>query len=468
VRQTVRLTRAQVLLLVGFLNAMNGFLIVYASPSARTPPLVQAIIQNAGVIFSVPFSLLALGDRKRYCSPAPALAALLIAGSVGVSLAPALLGSGAGAVGSGASSIGWCLVYLLGVAASAAYNVCQQLFFVRAGMLRAGAGARAQARTMLRALFWSNAAQALTYVALCWVDLLPWFGTTSSFGELLRATLFSVSCSVGGPGAAAAALAAAGSVAPPPAAGAPAEDCAASTPTWAWAFLLSYTLSYLGAARLNRESATFMMLTLVVVTMTTAAFWEIPGTNPNPSSTPLWSVLSSLALSVAGTLLWKRWEGATPADEQFGVGPDADVLLREEEEAGGGGGAHADDRFSRALDGGGEGGSAGGWGGLWGSRGGAGEGRGGSGGGGAATGSPAGAPRGRREDALIGLAYDSLLGPGEGPLVDVVTSGRSEIASIVNKFQMQRARNFLAGGGGARDNSPKLMSPPSRVRGGIN
>ena len=83
-------------------------------------------------------------------------------------------------------------------------------------------------------------------------------------------------------------------------------------------------------------------------------------------------MLSSLALSVAGTLLWKRWEGATPADEQFGVGPDADVLLREEEEAGGGGGAHADDRFSRALDGGGEGGSAGGWGGLWGSRGGAG------------------------------------------------------------------------------------------------
>ena len=30
---------------------------VYASPSSRTPPLIQAVLQNTGFLFSVPFSI---------------------------------------------------------------------------------------------------------------------------------------------------------------------------------------------------------------------------------------------------------------------------------------------------------------------------------------------------------------------------------------------------------------------------
>jgi hypothetical protein len=443
VQSSVRLTRAQVLLLIGFLNAMNGFLIVYASPSARTPPLVQAIIQNAGVIFSVPFSLLALGDRKRYCSPLPALAALLIAASVGVSLAPAIM-SGNG-VGSSASALGWCAVYLAGIAASAAYNVTQQLFFVRAGMLRAAASTREQVRTSLRALFWANVAQPLTYVAFFWVDLLPWFGTSTNAGDLLRSAVFSGACSVGGAPLAQAAVDAVG--APP--GGPDASQCGSDTPIWAWAFLFSYAASYAGGARLNRESATFMMLTLVVVTMTTAAFWLIPGTNPNPTSTPLWSVMASLGLSIVGTLLWKWWENRTPAEEQFLVQPDPDVV--------GVGGDEAGDASRESLlvgqtflSGGGGGGSGGDadspssmFGGRFATRwgGGGGSGVGVGYGGGREPPSPRVAIK--LNNRMLASAYDDLLNDAPMGPVDVVTSGRAEIANLVNSFQVSQAQAII-------------------------
>ena len=49
---------AQCAALVGALNILNGFLIVYASPSDRTAPLIQAVLQNTGFLFAVPFSVL--------------------------------------------------------------------------------------------------------------------------------------------------------------------------------------------------------------------------------------------------------------------------------------------------------------------------------------------------------------------------------------------------------------------------
>ena len=55
----------------------------------------------------------------------------------------------------------------------------------------------------------------------------------------------------------------------------------------------------------------------VITTALTSLFFLLPGTNPNASNTPLWSVLTSLALSLAGLVLWKWWEAKTPAEGQF-------------------------------------------------------------------------------------------------------------------------------------------------------
>ena len=306
---TFRLTQAQVVCLVGFLNSLNGWLIVYASPSDRTPPLIQAVLQNAGVLFSVPFSKIFLQDRKPYCSILPGFAAILILSSVVVSLLPSLISSNNGTSGlNSATAIAWCLIYFAGLAPGAGYNVCQQLYFLRADMLSPDISPRTQARGTLRALFYGNLAQAISYLLFFWIDLLPWFGETSSLDTFRQDTAFSLACSVGGPSLSSYLSN---------------KECQNSTQLWAWVFILGYAISYVGASVLNRESATFNMLVLVVVTMTTAAFWLIPGTNPNPSNTPLWSVLTSLGLSIVGTIIWKYWENGTmPPEEQFGVEPD--------------------------------------------------------------------------------------------------------------------------------------------------
>lgn len=252
------LTHSQVLFLVGFLNSLNGWLIVYASPSDRTPPLIQAVLQNAGVLFSVPFSKVLLGDRKSYLTRQPMIATGLILTSVAVSLAPSLMQSGSGGGFSSASNIAWCFIYLFGLAPGAGYNVVQQLYFLRTGMLEPDVPPKVVARNTLRALFWGNAAQGVSFLLCFWIDLIPWFGTSKDLSSFLSSTGFSLACSIGGPS-----LSSAWS----------SQTCTGNTPIWAWAFVGGYAFSYVGAAQLNRESATFNMLVLVVVTMTTAAFW---------------------------------------------------------------------------------------------------------------------------------------------------------------------------------------------------
>ena len=65
------------------------------------------------------------------------------------------------------------------------------------------------------------------------------------------------------------------------------------------------------------------MICAVITTALTSLYFLLPHTNPNAANTPLWSVVVALALSLTGLVLWKRWEAATPADEQFAANDDA-------------------------------------------------------------------------------------------------------------------------------------------------
>ena len=345
-RRGGRATLAQLALLVGLMNILNGFLIVYSSPPDRTPPLIQAVLQNSGVLFAVPASKLVLGDRKRYCAAAPLAAAALVAGSIAVSVLPtALAGVGGEFAGGGAATVAWILVYLLGIAPGAVYNVVQQLFLIRSGALAPGVSRRAIARASLRALFYCNAAQLFWLLALWWVDVLPWFGASATVSEFAANTAFSLRCSLG-----LAASDAAGD-------GCGTAQFATSPSVWAASFAAAYSVSYVGSVLLNRESAAFNMICAVITTALTSLYFLLPHTNPNAANTPLWSVVVALALSLTGLVLWKRWEAATPADEQFAANDDAggeqggehalsltggDTAAAKLRAAGGGGGA-ADD-----------------------------------------------------------------------------------------------------------------------------
>ena len=299
-----RLSHAQVLAASGFCNSLNGILIVYASPAKRTPPLIQAVLQNCGVLFSVPFSKVVLGDTKRYAAGEPLRAAAVVVASVAAALSPTIydiaMGNGSSDDTSfGSETIAWVAIYIAGLAPCALTNVLQQLYFLRTGMLKENTSVHATRRGTLRALFFANLMQPITYALLWWVDVLPWFGSTADAGDFYQNTLTAMACSVG--------------LSPD------SDGCPAATAWWAFGFMAAYILAYVGSASLNKESATFNMLCLVVVTTATAVIWEIPSVNPRPNGTPAWSVAVSLILSLAGSALWKRWEARTPASEQFAV-----------------------------------------------------------------------------------------------------------------------------------------------------
>ena len=297
----------QLACLTGLANVLNGYGIIYASPPSRTPPLIQAVLQNSGIVFAVPFSILLLGDRKKYLAPVPVLAFLLIVASIVVSVLPTVL-SGDASVGGGALTLGWASIYLVGIVPGALYNTIQQLFLLRSGALAPGVSKEQVTRATLRMLFWCNLWQAFWLVALFWLDILPWFGFSSSLEDFANNTRFSLSCSYAG------------------AAGASGGDPASCTSQWgtspqlwAFAFVIGYTVSYIGSAQLNRESATFNLIVAVITSSATAAIFLVPGLNPNASTTPLWSVLVSLLLSLSAMIMWKRWEMQTPAETQFAV-----------------------------------------------------------------------------------------------------------------------------------------------------
>jgi len=318
------LTHAQLLALVGILNALNEVFVIYASPPERTPPLISSILQNSNVLFSVPFAKWVLRDRKTYVDKEPLLAATLIVGSVFVSLGPTftelLKGNDTpkglstdAATESGGSIIAWALVYICGLIPQSLFNTLQQLYFLRIDpMGDADVSWHEETRTFIRALLAAQTAQMCTYPFLFWVDLIPNFGCSAQgsscnsssvggIGTWWNNTRASLACSLG----------------------VFTQDatCKSSIPWFAWGFVLSNITGYYACALVNKESATFNMLCMVLVTSCTSLIWEIPGAEPAIASgtTRLWSVLLSLVLCFVGSGVWKAWEARTPTTEQFAI-----------------------------------------------------------------------------------------------------------------------------------------------------
>ena len=152
-------------------------------------------------------------------------------------------------------------------------------------MLRAGAhddsmSASDLATVTLRLLFWQALWQVVFIWAIFFVDLMPWFGFSSSFDEFRINTIHGIVCSVAGPSAAARAA--------PTIVG----GCTTWAPAWAVAMASGYVISYIADAVLIRVSASLSMLNYVLIATVTTAVYLIPGVNPatNKEATPYWSV----------------------------------------------------------------------------------------------------------------------------------------------------------------------------------
>jgi hypothetical protein len=322
-RHRGRLTLGQTMLAVSAMNSVAAVTQWYATPPDRTPPLIQSIFNSLIVVAAAPASKLLLGDRKRYCSPQPVAAVALVLASVAVSLAPtvAALARGDQHLAGGGGALAWSVYYALSCVPQAVAIVGGQVFQIRAGALRHGASDRSRRFIIARMLFYNQIYVLFFLSAAFWVDLLPWFGSSASLGTFASGAAFSFQCSLLGPRGV------------NPAMGDP-SSCPPLTPAWAAGFLGSYVVLLVAQAALTRDSAVFNTVMLLLSATTVSVFWLIPGVNPNAGATPPWSVLTSLALSLAGVVLFKRWELRTPPEEQFTLRSLAEDLAADEEEEG--------------------------------------------------------------------------------------------------------------------------------------
>jgi hypothetical protein len=290
-------TMMQLTFVIGLLGTANSMMNVYASPPNRTPPLVQTVLLNAGVLFAVPLSKCFLGDKKVYLSRKPIAAAFLIMSSVTISLLPSILFANAGPPpvgaedpstdhpfvapdkgGTGINPLLWSLVYLFSNLPWAADCIVEQAFLLRAGAHDDDMPASELATVTLRLLFW----QALWQVVIIWlvfyIDLLPWFGFSHTFDEFRKNTVQGIVCSIVG-----------GELASK-ASGLPVSLCTNYAPAFAVGMAAGYVISYIADAVLIRVSASLSMLNYVLIAAVTSGVWLIPGVNPAPANTPLWSV----------------------------------------------------------------------------------------------------------------------------------------------------------------------------------
>ena len=333
-----RPTLHQLLVAIGALNTVWGIMGVYAEPGYRTPPLIQGILMNCAVLFVAPLSKLLLGDRKQYCTRVPLLAAACLTASVAVSLTPLITSEGGTAVSGDASTLGWIAMFLASLLPGALEGVLEQAYLIRSHALRPSLTPLGYWLPILRLLMWTSMYQLLFMCGLFFVDFLPWFGTSTDAADFWRQLVDTLRCSaLGVPPALDSSGSGAGS-------DGIAVGCDWRVAASAWGASGGFVVSYIGGAFLNRDSATFGFLTGVLVTCVSSGLFLVPGVNPYPAYTPVWSVLVSLALSIAGLCVWKRWELGASGDiaGQFSLKGDGE----EEEEGvgsdGTGGGASSE------------------------------------------------------------------------------------------------------------------------------
>ena len=332
------LSQTEVLALMGANNGLAALLQWYATPPSRQPPLIATLLSSLTVIASIPLSRYALGDAKPYAQAAPLAAVALVLAGVGVALLPVALAPG-GALGGGESArdlLLWTALNAASQVPGAMASIASQAYLLRAGAALPGAvGRRASLVGVARFVAYNQVAVAALTACLWWIDILPWFGSTAGVREFAAGLAYSFRCSLLGPAAAGA----------PPAGLSGA--CLASAPMYAALSIAPYTLYLAGNALVSQDSGVFSVIIQVVTSLAISLLWIAwPGLNPDAADTPLWAVLPSLALGLAGTVVFKRWEMRFP--ERDSLKADGLEPVEDDLHSGGGRGARIADSSAAA------------------------------------------------------------------------------------------------------------------------
>lgn len=296
-------SQTELLFLLGLNNASASLLQWYCSPPSREPPLINGLVPCLQPIFAVPLAYYCLGDKRDFFrkSPLPLLATLCVILGVVVSVIPSQQqqqqqpSSGSE---SGENVILWTLVNVMSQAPSAMALVGCQAYLLRSGVMEESAGPWRRIVFVSRFVFFNQCGVAVLVFLCWWLDIIPWFGSGESVQGWWTGVQFSFKCTLG--------------LEPH----AP-TTCPPYTPMWALLTVLPYGIYLGGISLVSASSAVFGNVLEVAQSALQTLFWLIPGTNPAPNATPLWSALTSSALTLLGVSLFRVWELRQPEGEMI-------------------------------------------------------------------------------------------------------------------------------------------------------
>lgn len=278
----------RLMFIIGFYNAINGFLILYASPAQRTPPIVQGILGNSGLLVSAIGSKFILKKGNNYFRPLPILSGIFILGAILLSIAPDF--AHGHTKFSGTKTVWWSICFGLGFVPGVLYNTYQEKVCHEPKFNRLIPSTLVWTQSFC-ILFW-GCLWLFFFICIGFgIDLIPGFGfsTIHTFGNHFQKGFecnFSMVDGLAGT-----------------------DGSCSKTFLYGAIFFFGYVLSYVAACKLNRESTDFNMVTQIFVAPVVVIFWIIfKDLDPSSERTPAWSVYPALILTVIGAILWKWWE----------------------------------------------------------------------------------------------------------------------------------------------------------------
>jgi len=166
---------------IGLLNALNGFFVIYPSDPTRTPPLIQQVLFNAGLLFTVFWNVIFLGhslQRYRNVYAAAGLAMILCGSYVG--MIPLFSNADLES-----DQITYSFIFLLGTAFGCGYNVMQKWYleYVRRVLLPAvdkDEQGMYGMYTKLQLLSMQVVWMTMIFFVGFWTDFIPFFGFAPS------------------------------------------------------------------------------------------------------------------------------------------------------------------------------------------------------------------------------------------------------------------------------------------------
>ncbi|XP_062501559.1 uncharacterized protein LOC134178690 [Corticium candelabrum] len=241
--------------LIGFCDAINGVMVVFAATASRTSPMLQTLLGN----FMIPLTVVArIFILKKKPNLVQGLSAVAVFMALLLCLAPDIFDldkprcsqSSASTSSTGAARVLWPLCFMFGFVPAAIMNVLEEKSLKK--RVRSGNGTRQI--NLFYFLFWTSLYQLLTAAALFWIDIIPGFGTAhGSITEFGKNYWYGIKCFFGYGG------------------------CDYSSGLRGSLFVGFYVVAYIGGGLLLRfsDGATFMAIVNSVTTPLGFLFWTL-------------------------------------------------------------------------------------------------------------------------------------------------------------------------------------------------